>query len=277
LGLKKVFDKADERKNDGFWSVFLGMNFGSYDYNMSNKNSFYSLNNYNDGIDTLGQDQDLENSNLRTIADDGSESRMDLYALFRFNVPLQEKVYFGTGLFIDYSKSERTTDYAETMINRQTFDILDTLNAMDYQRIGRGNSLSDRTYETSLYTISIPVGIEYKFTENKKWSLRFGSIFEYWKLIINDKSQIKKSEPYTEVIEYGDGSVAVNLDNNIFASSSSHSKDSRSITTFVYGLGYLPTDNLQIDLLGFLGYMSDNQIIDADFFRSLRLSFSLKL
>jgi hypothetical protein len=276
-GLKKVFDQAYKRKNDGFWAVYVGLNFGSYDYAMSNKNTFRSLDSYYDGIDTLQQDQNLENMNVRYTEDNGSESRMDLFSSFRINIPLKERVYFGTGLSVNCSKSERNTDWVETIINSEDFDILDTLNALDYTRIATGNSLSDRTYETSLYTVRVPVGIEYKFTENKKWSLRFGSIFEYWKLIVNDKLQIKKSEPLTEMTEYGSGTVTITIEDNIFSSSSSHTKDSRSTTTFLYGLGYQPTDNLQIDLLGFFGHLADNQIIDANFFRSLRLSFSLKL
>jgi hypothetical protein len=277
LGFKKVFNQAAERKNDGYVSAYFGLNFGSYDYAMSNRNAFYALDNYFDGIDTLARDEDLKDNNASTIQDDGSDSRMDLYSSFRINLPLQERVYFGTGLAVSYSKTERNSDYSEAISNTQTFTILDTLNALDYTRIGKGNSLSDRVYETARYTVTVPVGIEYKFTENQKWSLRFGSIFEYWKLLINDKRQIKKSEPYTEVTEYGSGNANVTVENNIFASSSRHTKDSRSTTTFVYGLGYQPTDNLQIDLLGFFGTIWDNQIIDSNFFKSLRLSFTVRL
>lgn len=277
LGLKQVFNKAEERKNDGFWSVNIGMNIGSNDYSMSNKNSFSSLDAYNDGIDTLLQDQNFEISRVQQTSDAGDESLMDLYASFRLNIPLQDRVYFGTGIFLDFSKTKRTTDWIQNRNYLETYDILDSLNAMDYTRVGKVNYLADRTYETALYTVSVPVGVEYKFSENKKWSIRFGSIFEYWKFIVNDKSQIKKSEPYTVVTTYGNGTENVTVENNISNSTSNHTKDSRSVTTFVYGLGYMPTDNLQIDLLGFLGSTDDNQILDANFFRSLRLSFSLKL
>ena len=39
--------------------------------------------------------------------------------------------------------------------------------------------------------------------------------------------------------------------------------------------GYTPIENLQIDLLGFLG-TSDNSIFDTSFYRNLRLSFTMK-
>jgi hypothetical protein len=62
---------------------------------------------------------------------------------------------------------------------------------------------------------------------------------------------------------------------NIYESISEHTRTTFSSTVFTYGLGYNPMENLQIDLLGFLG-TSDNSFFDTSFYRNLRLSFTLK-
>lgn len=44
-----------------------------------------------------------------------------------------------------------------------------------------------------------------------------------------------------------------------------------------FGLGFCPADNLQIDLLEFLGgYGYEENLLDADFYKQLRISFTLK-
>lgn len=108
-----------------------------------------------------------------------------------------------------------------------------------------------------------------------KWSLRFGTIFNYYNQKIIDKKKITKSEPYTTVTNRGDGSSSTYKDDNEYASTKEETKTTSSNTVFSYGLGYNPTENLQIDLLGFFGNKI-NGLLDSDFYRSLRLSFSLK-
>ena len=277
LSLKKVFNKASERKNDGFWKVNFGMERASYDYEMKYNNPFNSMENYFDGADTLMQDYNDERQSNSSSSDKGDEKFKRYFASGRVNIPLGERVYVGLGLSLSSSTRERETDYINSMTGIRDYELLDTLNNNDFQRTENRSLNADRTFEHTHYYFSVPVGIEYKFTKNKKWSLRFGSIFSYSKTIINDAKQITNSSAYEVITKYDDGNEEVDIDDNIYESTSSHKKDAESRTSFFYGLGYNPTDNLQIDLLGFLGTASDLQIVDADFFRSLRLSFSIKL
>jgi hypothetical protein len=92
---------------------------------------------------------------------------------------------------------------------------------------------------------------------------------------INDAKQITGSEPHVTETEYGDGHIDIDFDDNIYESTSEHTRTTSSSTVFTYGLGYNPMENLQIDVLGFLG-TNDNSIIDASFYRNLRLSFTMK-
>ena len=69
----------------------------------------------------------------------------------------------------------------------------------------------------------------------------------------------------------------IDIEDNTYSSSSEQTKTTFSQTDYYYGLGFRPTDNLQIDLLGFLGgYGDEEDLLDADFYKQLRLSFTLK-
>ena len=61
---------------------------------------------------------------------------------------------------------------------------------------------------------------------------------------------------------------------NIYESISEHTKTASSSTGFTFGLGYNPTKNLQIDVLGFLDYGAS--ILDTGFYKDLRISLTMK-
>ena len=147
----------------------------------------------------------------------------------------------------------------------------------DFQRWEESLITANRKIEQDISIFSFPVGIEYKFTKNRKWSLRFGSIFNYAKTSENEAKEITGAEPLKITTLDGLGNEFVVIDDNIFQSSSSNKKFSESNTSYYYGLGFNPNSHLQIDLLGFLGDQQNLQIFDAEFLRSLRISFTVKL
>jgi hypothetical protein len=278
IQMRKRFIKSNTRINEGFWAVGIGMNTGSYDYNMNQSNNFNSTENYFDGTDTLNLDYTELINSSSSETDKGDQSNNTFSSSFRINIPLGEKVHLGTGLMWDYTSIERNTKFANKFSTVTDYEQLDTLLSNDYITEVTRQMQADRTYEQTIYRVRFPVGIEYRFTEENKWCIRFGSIFEYVKLITNDRFEITNSEPQRTITEYADGrDPSVTFTDNIYTSTSSHIKDAQSITTFVYGLGYQPTENLQFDLLGFLGTSSGLEIIDADFYKSLKLSISVKL
>ncbi len=120
----------------------------------------------------------------------------------------------------------------------------------------------------------IPVGIEYKFTENKKWAARFGSIFTYATSTYDYSAHVTSSVPRTTKTEYNSQNTTVTIEPNNFNSSSRKVISSLSQTVFTYGLGYTPTENLQIDVIGF--FSINNNVTLLEYMKSLRLSFVLK-
>lgn len=276
--IRKTFVKADQRKNDGYWKIGGGITFGSYDYSNLDEITQTYTEKYFDGLDTLFTDYleiDTENA---LIKDNGTRKTAQFSLMGKLNYPFNEKVYFGLGFNCNYNISNRETDYEESIENTQDYEILDEeLTAADFVSTVSYSITADRTYEEYSSSFSAPVGIEYKFTNNNKWDLRFGSIFGSACITTNDAKKIKDVSPVTYETNYGDGTVDIDIEDNTYSSSSEQTKTTFSYKNYYYGLGFRPTDNLQIDLLGFLGgYGDEEDLLDADFYKQLRLSFTLK-
>jgi len=269
-----TFDEQDERKNDGFWKVGVSADFGSYDYIGSASSQFSSTENYFDGLDTLDTDFVKTNSEHSSTTDNGTKKTSAFTINGRLNIPLDENVHFGIGASLNNSTSRRETDYTESLNDVFDYDYTDT-DYNDYLTTETSQLSANRNFEILRTIFACPAGIEYRTGKENKWSLRFGSIFTMTNQTINDAKQITGSEPHVTETEYGDGDIAIDFDDNIYESTSEHTRTTSSSTVFTYGLGYNPMENLQIDVLGFLG-TNDNSIIDASFYRNLRLSFTMK-
>ncbi len=267
--LRRTFNKQDERKNDGFWKVGFSMNSGSYDYTNSSSSQFSSTETYYDGLDTLDTGFESSISEHNSISDVGTKGLNGFNFYGRFNIPLSENVHFGLGGYFNQSTTNRETDYTETVNDVTDFNYTDLdYNNNDYVTTETSQLTADRNYDVSTTVFTCPVGLEYKIGKKRDWSLRFGSIFTSTNQAIVDAKQITDSEPYVIETVYGDGDVTIDIDDNIYDSTSEHTRTTTSSTVFTYGLGYNPTENLQIDLLG---------IGSADLeFDGIRLSFTMK-
>ena len=271
-----TFDEQDERKNDGFWKVGVSADFGSYDYIGSTSSQFLSTEAYFDGFNTNEDDFGKTNSEHISTTDNGTKKTSAFAINGRLNIPLDENVHFGIGAFLNKSTTNRETNYTESLNDVLDYDYTDIdYNENDYLTTETSQLSADRNFEILRTIFACPAGLEYRTGKENKWSLRFGSIFTMTNQTINDAKQITGSEPHITETEYGDGDIDIDFDDNIYESTSEHTRTTSSSMVFTYGLGYNPMENLQIDVLGFLG-TNDNSIIDASFYRNLRLSFTMK-
>lgn len=274
--IRKTFVKATQRKNDGYWKVGGGITFGSYDYSNLNEITQTYTEKWNDGLDTLSTDYIITDTENALIKDNGTRKTTQFSLMGKLNYPFNEKVYFGLGFNYNYSITNRETDFEESIENTYEYEILDEeLTAADYITTESYSIIADRTYEGYSSSFSVPVGIEYKFTNNNKWDLRFGSIFRSVCITTNDAKEIIDATPFITETKYGDETVDIDIEDNTYSSTSEQTNIAYSLTDYYYGLGFRPTDNLQIDLLGFFGGYEDD-MLDADFYKQLRLSFTLK-
>ena len=185
-------------------------------------------------------------------------------------------MFLGLGLHWFRFSLERNTQAHSSLNQEKDYQTIDTNPDDDYTRTVTYSQQGIHTFRISRTLFQFPVGIEYKFSKNKKWCLRFGSIFSYEKWVTDDALQITDAKPRTTITRYGSGSETVEIEDNEYQSTSTRQEEARSTTHFYYGLGYNPTSYLQIDLLGFLGTDKEIQLLDAEFYRSLRLSFTVK-
>ncbi len=272
--IRKTTSQAAERKNDGYWKIGAGVNFGSFDYTDSEKYIGTYTEKYFNGLDTLQTDYIETYTETENITDDGTNETFGYIIKGKVNIPLDEKVYFGIGGSLAYNQSKRETDYTESIENIEDYEVLDEeATAADYTITETCSMTGDRTYEFDQTVLTLPVGIEYKFTNNNKWAGRFGAIFRNVFSNTNDAIQITGTPvPFTTLSEYGDGTEDVEINDNIFESTSEHINTAYSNTNFYYGLGFNPTDKMQIDLLGFFDGNYDTL---QDFIQGLRFSFTL--
>lgn len=274
---KRIFQKGLERKDDGFWKFQAGILRRNFDTNRQQSMDFASNQNFFDGTDTLNTDFTTSVNRQIKFEDVGNGHSTSYFGSGLVNFPLGERVHVGLGAFFSYQTSSTTTDFVTSTFAETDVQILDSDLSNDSVKTIVASLTSDRKEENSLYQVVLPVGIEYKFTKNLKWSLRFGSIFTYSRMITNFSEDITDSQPTRTTTVYGDGTSYLRLSDNVYESTSLQRKSGESFTNFVYGLGFTPTEHLQIDLLGFLGTASGLQLWDVEFIRSFRISFSLKL
>ena len=276
--MRKTFMKATQRKNDGYWKIGGDITFGSYDYSSLQEMTQTFGEKYFDGLGTGGMDYLETDTENALINDDGTQNTTQFALIGKLNYPFNEKVYFGLGFNYNYQILKRETYFEESIENIYDYEILDEESTVaDYIITETYSITADRTFEKYTSKFSVPVGIEYKFTNNNKWDLRFGSVFTSFCTTENDAKEIKEALPVITETTYGDGSVDIVIEDNTYDSTSEQTNSRNSMTDYYYGLGFRPTDNLQIDLLGFLGDpVDEDNLLDADFYKQLRLSFTLK-
>jgi len=284
LSLKRIFQPGVERRYDGFWRVAAGFALGSgnFDYTMENpnwENRVQPLNlfQYQSGIDSTLK-EDFEQEKI-TITDKGDLSSLQLSFSGHTQIPLGDRVVFGLGMVYQYRSSTRETVYRDFYESLYSYEVLDdTSTISDYTMTSSYSIGYNRTYEVQSMRFEVPVGLEYAFTNNKKWRIRFGALFICEQMVINDGHDVSDSQPEISRTKMGDGTetVDIDLDDSEYVSFSEHRERVSTQTIYTYGLGFYPTPNLQIDLLGFWGTAS-NSILDANFWRCLRLSITVGL
>ena len=271
--LRYTFDYQDERKNDGFWKVGFLMGIGSYDYDASIFSNYLNdefrsvFSNYND--DNI----ESEANNNMVITDSGTKNTISYSSNLSLNIPISNTTHFGIGAIVNHNESNRMTLYNEEVHNLLTKAFADT--AIDnYTTIETYRLVADRNHEVLATAYIFPTGFEYRLGRQNQFSLRVGSIFELYSQTIKDAKQINESEPFTRIKEYSDGIQEINIDDDIFESTREVKKTTISSTIFTYGLGFNPTSNFQVDLLG--AFDSDASILDTDFYKNLQISVTLK-
>ncbi|MFO8144874.1 MAG: hypothetical protein R6T89_04005 [Candidatus Syntrophosphaera sp.] len=264
LGYRKILVEAEERKNEGYLSVDGRIGY----IGMAAENSEVTTASYDyDGLETGIWEQGLEEK--------GDQGGFDLGALIRLNYPLNQRTFFGTGLNYHFQSQSMDGEFiyfaeAEESEYLEEGEWLSTV-ASTWEISG------DTRHEVTASQVVVPAGLEYWFANNMKWALRFGSVFTQTSSTGNRTFEPTNSEPQTTTYtSAANPDPVIEYSENTYEMESEHTTTRESETSFCYGLGYKPSENLQIDLMGMFDVESV-QIWNTQFFRSLRISFSLRL
>ncbi|MDP3114146.1 MAG: hypothetical protein Q8M98_05140 [Candidatus Cloacimonadaceae bacterium] len=251
-----------DRKKEGFVSFNLALGILNLD---AIDNDLYQYEDY------------APNSNHHTILENlretGDISGLDLNTSVKFGYPLNKNTFFGTGLYYHFHKHTQDGDF------NYSYSSIDTL----FNTSGAWNSIRKETsissgktkHVNSVSSIRIPVGLEYWFSTNQKWAMRFGSVFTQVVDIMNDSYRPTLIEPTLIEIYYpNQTNPYVMLADNSYLVESHSIKTNTSATDFSYGLCYKANNNLQVELMS----MFDQDNLDfwnTSFFRNLKLSFTI--
>ncbi|MCK9584541.1 MAG: hypothetical protein M0R69_06490 [Candidatus Cloacimonetes bacterium] len=265
LGVRKNLSTAAERKNSAYISLGAGLGFLNLDVSDNETMAGdYTIN---------GQ---FHNHDSYFMKQDGEKSGLEANAHLRINYPLNAKTYFGTGLLYHYSNSKQKGDFKYGMASTDsTFSSANGAWAFTTALSSLMSGKTEHNYDST--TLSVPVGLEYWFTNNQHWAVRFGSVFTQHISSVNELFRPEHVEPITIVETYADGSEPyISYDDNEYLIDSENRLSRSSSTTYCYGIGYKPSQNLQIDIMGIFD-SSDTDLWNTDFFRNLRLAFSIRL
>jgi hypothetical protein len=272
--LRKNLAKSEERKNDSYWLVGTQLRFGSYDYESYEKDRTQNVVEYYDGLDTLYTDSLLDTVHIDNLTQKGDSWSLAYSIYSRYNHQLDEKVYIGLGAKLYYTYSERTYKAVDEQESSKYYLQNDEMaDENDYTITETYLAKSDVTREEIATYLTLPVGLEYKFTKNNKWAARLGASFDIEFRTINGSAQITDADPTITTTEYGDGTVDIQIDNNSYSSYSMQESEITSETDYYYGIGFEPTDKLQIDFAGMFDY---DYATMQDFIQGIRMSFTMK-
>lgn len=266
---------------DVYTEIGLGIRFGTLDVNCDTTDDYsYS----EEGMLAGNVEKTTQTYSCQTM-DKGDNKVRNLIFRTRTEAKLGERLRLGMAMFLDYSPNEVTStrDFSERGV--LTYDDGDEVpdDVDDYTTTITGSKKADVTIKDKRTVVTLPVGLEYGIDGDNRWVLRVGAVHRIEKRTLTTEELVKEKIARETKTVYGDGTVDTTIDDLSYLSSKESRETLNQTTTFMYGLGWRATKNLQVDLLGFFGTgvdphaVNDNEsIFDSNFYRSLKLSLTLK-
>ena len=202
----------------------------------------------------------------------GDLTGINFSANTRLNYPLNNKTFIGTGLFYTLQNDDLKGDYTYQISKKASFFNYD--GSWNYTINQISKSAGKVEQEETVKIFRAPVGLEYWFTNNMKWAMRFGTIFTHTVEIFKESFAPNLIEPTLTECTYANGETASQLNDNTSLKESHSTKYSTSKTDFSYGICFKANDNLQIDLLTMFDN-NDLELWNTNFLRNLKLSFTV--
>jgi len=275
--VRNTFQPGSERLNDGFWQVGVNMQTGGRDYVNTETQTFVSHQDYFDG-DASGQDDFIMDvTRTEVMSDEGTADRFGFGVFGIYNRQLGDNVTFGFGAGWRSNSITRTTDYLIDFEEVETVDWdEDVVGEENYTQTTTETFAADRTWEQTMSTFDCPVGLEYRTGKRGQWAWRCGAHFTRTCVKTVDDLQAIDAQCLANHVDFNSADDALDwvaTADNFYGSTRTEFHNTWSATDFTYGMGWMPTGNVQVDLLCIFDGSFD--VLDSDFFKDLRLSITL--
>jgi len=268
---------SDENQYGLLWEIGgnFGMIFGSGDANEDN--NYHLITQSEMVADQIGVLDSLYSSDW-TAALSVSGNAMGLNG--RMEWQIAENVRFGLGcMFNSFSATiEEDRTYRLDITSSYDDDDGTASDADDYDLTVNGYDI-DETYTQGISAnrIAVPAGIEVNFGKNKDWFLRLGALAVGSKTEYTDETVTDSISVYERVIEYGNGAEVESYGTNVtYEDGKVTSGGTSQAVYYTYGLGWKPSKNLSLDLIGMFD-ASGVELLSTDWLRSLKLSATINI
>jgi hypothetical protein len=258
IGLKSFYNYNDNAQGRFYIDLYTqSLDYGddAMDYFFETRESIYP------------NDFTWDTTNTVTYYDGGNSTkglRVGTKQLFN----ITERLKFGIGFFFNTSSYSDSTAAYDTTTAITVFDNGDTIaGPEDYTRAITESETWMTQVEGSVNSFVIPVGLEFNILEPLAFRLGAQHTLSY-----NDyttTTELIGYSPQRTLTVYGDGTSTEIIDDPGPRPERSVETETETVpaTDYYYGIGWMATDNLQIDLMGF------NQLTDLS---NWRLSATLK-
>jgi hypothetical protein len=197
----------------------------------------------------------------------------------RIEWQISENVRFGLGCMVNTFSMTLEEDRAYRAEVNSEYDDDDGAGSDpdDYVIVATEGWDATYTQEISANRIAIPAGVEVNFGKNKDWYLRLGAMSVGSKSETTEAYEVDSVYLYEREVTYGDGAI-----DRTFGTSMADPDDSYTYSStyqdviYTYGLGWKPSKNLSLDLIGMFD-LSGVEILSTDWLRSLKLSATINV
>ncbi len=267
---------SDENAYGVLWEIGgnFGMIFGSGD---ANEDLRYHIINQSENFDDEIAVFDSLYTNDWTAPLSVSGNAMGLNG--RMEWQIDENVRFGLGCMLNSFSATIEEDRSYRLDIVSSYDNDDgTSDATDYDLTVNGYD-EDVTYteKISANRIAIPAGIELNFGKNKDWYMRIGALAVGSKNESSQEINVDTVSVYHRLIVDGNGDEFESYGTNVTYEERKVTSSATSQNVYYsYGLGWKPSPNLSLDLLGMFD-ATNVELLSTDWIRSLKLSATINI
>lgn len=268
------YDQNHERHNQGFWNAGLGLGLYTGDYSNVISEETTQMDQIEDQNAILMSKSTLYELFEENYSGDLGGFRFEAFG--NHNSSLNDYLFFGYGLNMNVLNTTQKLTYSNIIKSTETQQ--NGSSNFESEDFTKNNTIIcnyDVKNIVSDINITIPLGLEFRLPKSdltdhdsftlRNFCFRLGTLYTH-RLYNNDSRKVFKSSYDYYEINYGDGTIENGSEDDFSINVKKSITDiAESNKRFTAGIGYKHSDNLTIDLGGYMDSNKDNYYIGAMF------------